>query len=98
MPKGTDRRRYLVAYDISDDLRRSLIERVCKGFGWRIQFSVFECLLDEIGRDLMERRLLELVDLSVDRLAIYQIAEGGTHRYGYEPGGGSHVPGRTRIV
>lgn len=47
------RRRYLVCYDIRDDLRLRRVHKVMKTFGWSMQYSVFVCDLDE----------MELIDL-----------------------------------
>ncbi len=41
------RHRILVCYDISNDKRRSRVAKVCESYGTRVQFSVFECPLDE---------------------------------------------------
>lgn len=40
------RTRYLVAYDICDDKRLRRVAKTLAGFGYRIQYSVFECCLD----------------------------------------------------
>jgi len=40
------RTRYLVSYDISDDKRLRLVAKTLEGFGYRIQYSVFECCLE----------------------------------------------------
>ncbi|MBT7103122.1 MAG: CRISPR-associated endonuclease Cas2 [Planctomycetes bacterium] len=52
--------RYLIAYDISEDRRRSRVHRWLKRWGDRIQYSVFEAELeprdlDEVCRGLTER-------------------------------------------
>ena len=36
-----DARRYVVAYDIADDVRRARMARVLERFGDRVQYSVF---------------------------------------------------------
>ena len=36
---------YVVAYDISDDKRRTKIHKILKGFGQWTEFSLFECFL-----------------------------------------------------
>ena len=38
---------YLVSYDISSDRRRKKIAKILENYGRRIQYSVFECDLDE---------------------------------------------------
>jgi CRISPR-associated protein Cas2 len=41
------RRRYLVAYDIRDDLRLRTVAVCMEGYGYRIQYSVFVCDLSD---------------------------------------------------
>lgn len=36
----------VVSYDIADDRRRTRLHRALKNFGTRVQYSVFECVLD----------------------------------------------------
>jgi len=59
MSKAAD---YAVVYDISSNKKRRQVSRLLKGFGFRIQQSVFECRLDNKGkRDLLkELRQLEV--------------------------------------
>lgn len=42
----------VIAYDIRDDRRRLRISRLLEGYGKRVQYSVFECDLEErhLGR------------------------------------------------
>lgn len=35
----------VVSYDISDDKRRRLVVKVMESYGYRVQYSVFECEL-----------------------------------------------------
>lgn len=44
--------RVVISYDISDDRRRNKIARLLEGYGYRVQYSVFECELD--GRQLLK--------------------------------------------
>jgi CRISPR-associated protein Cas2 len=41
------RRRYLVAYDIRDDVRLRTVATCMEGYGYRIQYSVFVCDLSD---------------------------------------------------
>ena len=43
-----NRVRYLVSYDICDPKRLRRVARSLEGFGVRLQYSVFECPLDEL--------------------------------------------------
>ena len=40
---------YLISYDVADDARRHRVCEALKDFGRRVQYSVFECDLDEQG-------------------------------------------------
>ncbi|HOK77309.1 MAG TPA: CRISPR-associated endonuclease Cas2, partial [Verrucomicrobiota bacterium] len=46
-PPGEGQMLTLVAYDISDHKRLANIAKVCENYGVRVQYSVFECYLDE---------------------------------------------------
>ena len=37
--------RVIVSYDISDDKRRRKVATLMEGYGYRVQYSVFECSL-----------------------------------------------------
>jgi CRISPR-associated protein Cas2 len=65
--------RYVIAYDVSDDGRRSRLARFLEGWGRRVQKSVFECDLsaDELRR--VHRRISELIEVSEDRCHIYRL-------------------------
>jgi CRISPR-associated protein Cas2 len=41
------RRRYIVCYDICDETRLRRVAKVIEGFGFRMQYSVFQCDLNE---------------------------------------------------
>lgn len=38
---------YLVSYDIPETRRRTKLAKILEDFGDRVQYSVFECILDE---------------------------------------------------
>ena len=38
--------RIVVSYDISDDKRRRKVAKIMEGYGFRVQYSVFECDLE----------------------------------------------------
>jgi CRISPR-associated protein Cas2 len=70
----------LVAYDVSTETRagqRRLrrVAKVCLDYGQRVQKSVFECKVDRITYEILEKRLLDEIDLSEDNLRLYQLAE-----------------------
>ena len=47
---------------VSDDARRYRVCEALKDFGRRVQYSVFECDLDQARADVMINRLLELTE------------------------------------
>lgn len=63
--------RWLVAYDVTDDRRRLEIARLLEDHGQRVQFSVFECDLDERAQLRLRRKLVALLDQSADSVRIY---------------------------
>ncbi|AEV16378.1 MAG: CRISPR-associated endonuclease Cas2 [Thermus sp.] len=67
------KRLYAIAYDIPDDTRRVKLANLLKGYGERVQLSVFECYLDERLLEDLRARARKLLDLSQDALRIYPI-------------------------
>lgn len=74
----------LVTYDVdtlSEDgparLRR--VATICKNFGQRVQFSVFECRVTPVQLEDLEAKLLKVIDRDVDSLRIY-ILYGGREK------------------
>lgn len=63
----------LVAYDISDPKRLARVARVCEDFGVRVQYSIFECRLEETEFTEFWLRLLGQIDEEEDRVVAYKI-------------------------
>lgn len=55
---------FLVSYDISDDNDRDKIANILLDYGQRVQYSVFECILDKELYDEMVKRLDSVVSKS----------------------------------
>ena len=49
--------RVVVSYDISDDKRRRKVAEIMEGYGYRVQYSVFECDLTKKQMAEMKRAL-----------------------------------------
>jgi CRISPR-associated protein Cas2 len=62
------RRRYIITYDISDPKRLRGVARTLEGYGVRLQFSVFECLLDSMRLSKAKTALAEIIDSSEDQV------------------------------
>ena len=66
----------LVAYDVNTETaagRRRLrrVALACQNFGQRVQYSVFECLLNEADLVRLKRRLRQEMEPSLDSIRIY---------------------------
>jgi len=65
----------LVSYDVPDDRRRTHLAHTLKDFGERVQYSVFECRLDERAQQNLRERLARLIDPEEDSLRIYRLCK-----------------------
>ncbi len=70
----------IVTYDVSTDtaagrkrLRR--VAKACERVGQRVQKSVFECTVDEMQFEKLERELLAEINEEQDNLRFYRITE-----------------------
>ena len=54
--------KYLITYDIEDDKKRKKISDELESFGYRVNYSVFECELNQTKLKKLTQRLEELVD------------------------------------
>jgi len=70
----------IITYDVSTvtaagrkRLRR--VAKVCESIGQRVQNSVFECRIDQMQLEILERRLLGEIELKEDSLRLYRLTE-----------------------
>ena len=63
---------YIVSYDIPDDKRRNRVAKTLLDYGSRVQYSVFECIMDD---KLMEKMFVRLSEVATedDRIRIYSL-------------------------
>ena len=64
---------YLVAYDVSDDKRRTKIFKKLKGYGESLQYSLFRCALTPGERARLRCEIWPLVDHSTDRILLIDL-------------------------
>jgi CRISPR-associated protein Cas2 len=67
------RRRFLVAYDVCDPTRLRKVFRVMKGFGQRVQYSVFVCDLNELGLAELREQLLGIIEPTKDKVLLVNV-------------------------
>lgn len=65
---------YVVIYDISDDKRRRRVFNLLEGYGRRVQFSAFECVLDDRKFEELRSRLVKVVKMDQDSVRFYPIS------------------------
>jgi len=65
----------LVSYDIVEDRRRSKIANTLKNYGKRVQYSVFECILEEDKMKRMIEIVIKLMNKQEDSVRVYQLCD-----------------------
>jgi CRISPR-associated protein Cas2 len=70
----------IVTYDVSTETRHGRrrlrrVAKVCESMGQRVQKSVFECQVNAMQYEQLERALLAEIDESEDNLRFYRITE-----------------------
>lgn len=84
----------LVSYDVASDdtgqrrLRR--VARACKDYGQRVQYSVFECIVDPAQWTVLKDRLISEIDPEKDSLRFYYLGANYKHRV-------EHIGAKTSI-
>jgi CRISPR-associated protein Cas2 len=75
----------LVTYDVAVTaeggvrrLRR--VARACKDWGQRVQFSVFECIVDPAQWTMLKNRLMEEMDQEKDSMRFYFLGSNWERR------------------
>jgi CRISPR-associated protein Cas2 len=68
----------LITYDVNTltkegraRLRR--VAKICQGYGQRVQFSVFECSVNDAQHEILRSRLLKTIHRHEDSLRIYTL-------------------------
>ena len=70
----------IVAYDVSTQTKAGVkrlrrVAKVCESTGQRVQNSVFECEVDLMQYEELERRLLAEINEKEDCLRLYRLTE-----------------------
>jgi len=70
----------LVSYDVVKDGRRNKIATILEDYGRRLQYSVFECELDQEHLDEMRQRLLKTYCPEEDKIGLYHLCRDCVQR------------------
>ena len=75
----------LVSYDVATQdkagarrLRR--VSKACQNYGQRVQYSVFECLVDPAQWAVFRQKLIDIIDSDEDSLRFYFLGSNWRHR------------------
>lgn len=75
----------LVSYDVAMDdskgakrLRR--VSKACQDYGQRVQYSVFECIIDPAQWTVLKDRLIKEIDEKKDSLRFYYLGSNWRRR------------------
>lgn len=66
---------FLVSYDICDPKRLPKVAKLLEGYGVRVQYSVFECILTERQYQELQRRLKRLIRVETDSVRFYRLCD-----------------------
>jgi CRISPR-associated protein Cas2 len=87
----------LITYDVATTTaegRRRLRQaaKACLDYGQRVQYSVFECLVDPGQLAMLRSRLLKIINLETDSLRIYHLGHDWDRRVEHHGAKGSFDP------
>lgn len=64
------RKHYLISYDISNPKRLRRIARIMEGYGYRVQFSVFQCPLDDLRLEQLKADVVPAINSEEDQVLV----------------------------
>ena len=70
----------LIAYDIASPKRWRRIASLCEDYGIRVQYSLFECWLDDSTFEELWSKLAKEMDEEKDRIAVYVVDAAGAEK------------------
>ena len=75
----------VVSYDVRTDItggqrRLRRVAKLCESYGQRVQYSIFECVLDPAQWTLLKNRLIKEIDQEQDSLRFYYLGANWQRR------------------
>jgi len=75
----------LVSYDVATvepegQRRLHRVAKVCQNYGQRVQYSVFECIVDPAQWAIMRQKLIDEINPEEDSLRFYFLGSNWKHR------------------
>ncbi|MEL7034053.1 MAG: CRISPR-associated endonuclease Cas2 [Cyanobacteria bacterium J06592_8] len=65
---------YIITYDITSDRRRRQVSHLLEGYGRRVQYSVFECVLTVAKYNELRRRMKPRINFNEDSIRFYPLS------------------------
>lgn len=78
--RSADATLYIVAYDISDNKRRTKVHRILCGYGMWTQYSLFECWLTRRQLIELQAKLGKWLRPEQDSVRLYALCAGCVER------------------
>ncbi len=93
----------LITYDVNTQTpagRRRLrhVAKQCENFGQRVQYSVFECLVDPVQYADLRSRLEKIIDHDKDSIRYYNLGKNWRRRVVHVGAKASYDPERPMVV
>ncbi len=68
----------LVTYDVNTETKEGRkrlrqVATVCKNYGQRVQYSVFECRVNEMQYEIFQAQLVKIIDKQTDSIRFYRL-------------------------
>jgi CRISPR-associated protein Cas2 len=75
----------LVSYDVATSVpagqkRLHRVAKTCRNYGQRVQYSVFECIVDPAQWATLRQKLIDEIDPEKDSLRFYFLGSNWKHR------------------
>ena len=67
--------KFVIAYDIQSDKNRKKLSDILEDIGYRVNFSVFECELNETKLKKLIKSAKALLNVKTDSLRFYRLCE-----------------------
>lgn len=66
-------RLYIICFDVSDERRLRAVSKALEDVGNRVQYSVFECHLENKDLTELQEKLARIVDIKSDHIRYYPV-------------------------
>jgi CRISPR-associated protein Cas2 len=70
----------LISYDVNTETREGrrrlrTVAKLCQAYGQRVQFSVFECRVNDAQYEAFRHKLVKVIEPSQDSIRLYKLRQ-----------------------